>query len=197
MEIEQSSTRLNNSAYRQREHLLSVEIDTLLANARMMPRNSQRNYCIVLLGYKHGLRAVEFSYLQWNSIDFTTATIFIKRAKGSDSGTHHLTGREIRELRKLQRLNEGRSPYVFLTETGVPMASTGISAVVKKLPVYKGKDLIGFPVHAHMLRHTCGYLLTEAGTDIRITQAWLGHREIQNTTRYTKLSSNAFKGIDI
>jgi hypothetical protein len=45
-----------------------------------------------------------------------------------------------------------------------------------------------FGVHAHMLRHACGYALANAGHDTRLIQDWLGHRAIQHTARYTELS---------
>jgi site-specific recombinase XerD len=47
-------------------------------------------------------------------------------------------------------------------------------------------------VHAHMLRHACGYALANAGHDTRALQAYLGHRNIQNTTRYTALAKGRF-----
>jgi site-specific recombinase XerD len=45
-----------------------------------------------------------------------------------------------------------------------------------------------FPIHPHMLRHGCGYALANAGHDTRALQAWLGHRNIQHTVRYTELA---------
>jgi integrase len=51
----------------------------------------------------------------------------------------------------------------------------------------------GFSVHAHMLRHACGYALANAGHDTRRIQDWLGHRSIQHTTRHTQLSAAPFK----
>jgi len=39
--------------------------------------------------------------------------------------------------------------------------------------------------HAQMLRHACGYKLVNDGHDARALQAYLGDRNIQNTTRYT------------
>jgi type 1 fimbriae regulatory protein FimB/type 1 fimbriae regulatory protein FimE len=48
--------------------------------------------------------------------------------------------------------------------------------------------------HAHALRHACGYKLANDGHDTRALQAHLGHRNIQNTTRYTALDQNGFKG---
>jgi site-specific recombinase XerD len=43
------------------------------------------------------------------------------------------------------------------------------------------------------LRHGCGYALANAGHDTRALQAWLGHRNIQHTVRYTELASDRFK----
>ena len=50
-----------------------------------------------------------------------------------------------------------------------------------------------FPIHPHMLRHGCGYALANAGHDTRALQAWLGHKNIQHTVRYTELSPHRFK----
>jgi type 1 fimbriae regulatory protein FimB/type 1 fimbriae regulatory protein FimE len=52
---------------------------------------------------------------------------------------------------------------------------------------------VPFAIHAHMLRHACGYALANAGDDTRRIQDWLGHRSIQHTTRYTQLSAAPFK----
>jgi site-specific recombinase XerD len=50
-----------------------------------------------------------------------------------------------------------------------------------------------FLVHSHMLRHACGFKLANDGHDTRSLQAYLGHRNIQNTTRYTALAPDRFK----
>ena len=44
-----------------------------------------------------------------------------------------------------------------------------------------------------MLRHACGYALANKGHDNRALQAYLGHRNIQHTVRYTELSPTRFK----
>jgi site-specific recombinase XerD len=49
---------------------------------------------------------------------------------------------------------------------------------------------LGIKAHAHMLRHACGYKLAK---DTRSLQAYLGYRNIQNTTRYTALAPDRFK----
>jgi integrase len=50
-----------------------------------------------------------------------------------------------------------------------------------------------FPIHPHMLRHGCGYALANAGHDTRSLQAWLGHKNIQHTVRYTELAPDRFR----
>jgi type 1 fimbriae regulatory protein FimE len=47
-----------------------------------------------------------------------------------------------------------------------------------------------FTIFPHMLRHACGYDLANAGHD---TRAWLGHKNIQHTVRYTELSPDRFR----
>ena len=43
-------------------------------------------------------------------------------------------------------------------------------------------------IHPHMLRHACGYKLANDGVDTRTIQAYLGHKSIQHTVRYTELA---------
>jgi hypothetical protein len=52
---------------------------------------------------------------------------------------------------------------------------------------------LGIKAHAHMLRHACGYKLANDGHDTLAIQAYLGHRNIQNTTRYTALVPQRFE----
>jgi site-specific recombinase XerD len=48
-------------------------------------------------------------------------------------------------------------------------------------------------VHPHILRHACGYALANRGHDTRALQAYLRHKNIQHTVRYTELSPTRFK----
>ena len=44
-----------------------------------------------------------------------------------------------------------------------------------------------------MLRHACNFALANKGRDTRTLQAYLGHRNIQFTVRYTQLAPARFK----
>jgi site-specific recombinase XerD len=47
--------------------------------------------------------------------------------------------------------------------------------------------------HHYMLRHAAGFKLANDGVDTRSLQAYLGHKSISNTVRYTELSPTRFK----
>jgi Phage integrase family len=44
-----------------------------------------------------------------------------------------------------------------------------------------------------MLRHACGFALANKGHDTRALQAYLGHKNIHHTVRYTELAPQRFK----
>ena len=72
----------------------------------------------------------------------------------------------------------------------LPFTTDAINRLVKIIGQRAG---ISFPVHFHMLRHSCGYKLANDGIDTRAIQDWLGHVSITHTTRYTQLSQTRFK----
>jgi type 1 fimbriae regulatory protein FimB/type 1 fimbriae regulatory protein FimE len=65
---------------------------------------------------------------------------------------------------------------------------------VRKIVARAGREAgIEFPIHPHMLRHATGYKLANDGHDTRAIQRYLGHRNIQHTTRYTDFAPGRFK----
>jgi integrase len=181
--------RKPNAELRTREHLTVGEVERLI-DCASENRQGQRDGLMILLAFRHGLRAAEVCDLRWEQIDFATATLHVRRIKNGTPATHPLTGREMRALRKHQR-ESGPSAFVFVSERGAPLSAPGFSRMVERA----GRAAkLGIKVHAHMLRHACGYALANAGHDTRALQAYLGHRNIQNTTRYTALAQDRFKG---
>ncbi len=181
--------RTKNAAVRTREHLTMEEVERLIEAAKDN-RYGLRDALMILLTFRHGLRAAEVCDLRWEQVDFKTANLHVRRVKNGTPATHPLTGREMRALRKHQRESE-RSPFVFVSERSAPLTAPGFSRMVERTAV--AADL-GIKAHAHMLRHACGYKLANDGNDTRSLQAYLGHRNIQNTTRYTALAPDRFKG---
>ena len=146
---------------------------------------------MILLTFRHGLRASELCSLRWEQVDLVQGHLHVSRAKNGIDTVHPLTGAEPRALRRLQREQDpGR--YVFMSERGAPMSAVGFRRMMGRL----GKEAkMPFTVHPHMLRHACGFKLANDGHDTRALQHYLGHKNIQRTVRYTELSPERFKGI--
>ena len=180
--------RRPNSELRSREHLTETEVEKLIKAAKGN-RHGHRDATMVLVAYRHGLRASEICDLRWDQIDFSSATLHVNRVKNGKPSTHPVRGDELRALRKLQR-KAPKSPFVFLTERGGPFSTDSFNWMVKRAG---HKAHFPFQVHAHMLRHATGYRLAGDGHDTRAIQDYLGHRNIQHTVRYTELSPTRFK----
>ena len=178
-----------SSLVRTREYLTGREIERLMAAARKGSRWGHRDATMILIGYRHGLRASELCDLQWSQVELSTGQLHVRRAKSGSPSVHPTQGDEIRALRRLQR-EQGPSSHVFMTERGGPMTPKAFHALFGRIG---GRAKMPFAVHPHMLRHGCGYALANAGHDTRALQAWLGHKNIQHTVRYTELAPDRFR----
>jgi integrase len=176
--------RLPNKDLR-REHLTKAEVERLM-KAAQRNRHGHRDATMILVAYRHGLRSSELVDLRWEQVDFRTATLHVRRAKQGTPSTHPILGDELRALRRLQREQEPKSPFVFTSERGAPFTTAGFARTGTEAK-------LGFKAHPHMLRHACGYALANKGHDTRALQAYLGHRNIQHTVRYTEMSPKRFK----
>src|SRR5262249_20821179 len=172
-----------------REYLTEREVDKLIEAAKDN-RWGHRDATAILIAYRHGLRASELVSLRWSDLELTTGRLHVRRAKGGTPSVHPLSARETRALRRLQR-EAPSSPYLFVSERGSPLAVAGYQRMIAR-----AGEAAGFPflVHSHMPRHACGFKLAADGQDTRAIQAYLGHRSIQSTVRYTALAPGRFKG---
>ena len=184
--------RPKNAALRPREYLVPAEVERLLAAARRRGRYGRRDGTMVLLAYRHGLRASEVAGLQWSQVDFAHQRLHVTRRKGGLPAVHPLTGAELRALRQLRR-EHPHAAYVFMSERGSPVSSDGFRKMLSRTADEAGLEALA--VHPHMLRHACGYKLANDRVDTRTIQAYLGHVNIQHTVRYTALAADRFAGL--
>ena len=182
-------TRRPNAELRTREHLTEAEVEKLMS-ATKNNRYGHRDSTMILVGYRHGLRASELTDLRWDQVDFANGTMHVRRVKQGSPSTHPIRGDELRALRRLQREQEPKSPFVFTSERGSPFTTAGFARMLERAGV---EAKLGFKPHPHMLRHACGFALANKGHDTRALQAYLGHKNIQHTVRYTELSPTRFK----
>jgi site-specific recombinase XerD len=167
---------------------LPAEIEKLVTAAKG-GRWGARDATLITTGFRHGLRAIEIAGLQWSQVEFgRSAKLHVRRAKGGTDSVHPIYGDELRMLTALRKANPD-AMYVFQTERGTPFTPDGINKLVKTIGA---RAKLSMPIHAHMLRHSCGYKLANDGADTRAIQAWLGHASITHTVQYTALSSTRF-----
>ena len=183
-------TRLKNKDVRAREYLTEKEVDALVKAAGNTGRHGHRDASLILLAYRHGLRASELVAIRWDQIDLKQGHLHVTRCKNGTPSTHPLRGPEIRALRRLKR-DYPYTQYVFVTERKGPLTTSTVRKLVARAGEIAG---LGFPAHPHMLRHGCGFKLANDGHDTRAVQHYLGHKNIQHTVRYTEMSANRFTG---
>src|SRR5262245_29009116 len=80
----------------------SAAIERLMAAARKSSRFGHRAATMILIGYRHGLRASGLCDLQWSQVELAIGRLHVRRAKNGSPSVHP-KGDEIRALRRLQR----------------------------------------------------------------------------------------------
>ena len=103
--------RRANAEYRTREHLTEREVERLVEAAKDN-RYGHRDATMVLIAFRHGLRASEVVDLRWEQVDLKGGVLHVRRVKQGTPATHPLTGRELRALRRLERQAAG-SPFAL------------------------------------------------------------------------------------
>jgi integrase len=171
-----------------RRYLTEHELGGLMKAARN-GRYGRRDATLILIMARHGLRVTEAVDLRWDQIDFSKGHLHVRRLKGGIHSVHPIQGDELRALRELRREQKSESAFVFTSERGGPMTRSNVAK-----PIDGAGKRAGLPhCHPHMLRHTAGHLLADAGHDTRRLQLWLGHSDIKHTARYSELSAKPFK----
>ena len=139
--------RLPNGKLRTREYLTEAEVERLMAAAKRN-RWGHRDATMVLVAYRHGLRASELVDLRWAQVEFGTATLHVRRVKQGTPSTHPILGDELRALRRLQREQEPKSPFVFTSERGAPFTTAGFARMVERAGDRGQARVQGAPAHA-------------------------------------------------
>src|ERR1700751_2628388 len=123
--------RRRNGDLRTREYLTEVEVERLI-KAATGNRHGHRDATMILVAYRHGLRVSELVELRWDQVEFRTATLHVRRAKQGTPSTHPIIGDELRALRRLQREQDPKSPFVFTSERGAPFSSAGFARMIER-----------------------------------------------------------------
>ena len=179
---------------RKREYLTQDEVNKLLEASKRVSRNPERDYCMLLLMFRHGLRVSELCSLKLSDIDLESKVFHVRRLKGCDHGAHDFYNGESSAIRAWLVERAKMNPptecdTLFISERRKPISRVTVFHLTREIAAAAGLEHL--EVHPHMLRHSTGYALIQKA-DVRVVQDFLGHRSISSTVRYTKLDRSRF-----
>jgi len=154
--------------------------------------DNPRDLAMILLAFRHGMRASEVCGLEMKDVDLKNNEIVIRRLKGSLRTTQPIADvvgqpllSERRVLRDwLKERGEHPSKFVFVSQK---------SGRVNRSTFYRifasAAEKAGLPAdkrHPHCLKHSLGVALVEANVNLAVIKQALGHRSIASTAIYTQ-----------
>jgi site-specific recombinase XerD len=141
--------------------------------------------------YAAGLRAAEAASLKVADIDSSRMVIRVEQGKGGRDRYVMLSPQLLDILRCYWRLARP-GPWLFPGRDGAhPISPTVLHAACRSACIASG---LSKRVTVHTLRHSFATHLLESGTDIRIIQALLGHRNVNTTARYAQVATSTIRG---
>ena len=167
---------LSTRTKRSREYLTGEEMNKLLTAAKTASRNPVRDYCALLLMFRHGLRVSELCSIKLSDIDVKHKMFHVNRLKDCDSGPHELYNGESQAVKAWLIERAKMNPpagvdTLFISERRKPLSRITVWHMVGATARAAGLDHLA--IHPHQLRHTTGYSLVNKGVDIP-TKAVIG-----------------------
>ena len=114
--------RPKNAELRRREHLTPAEVERMIEAAKNN-RHGHRDATMILVAYRHGLRAAEVCSLEWSQVDFALATLHVRRVKSGKPSTH-----PIRTPPRAHLLDEDDKSPVVVARGNFPRKQRGRGA---------------------------------------------------------------------
>lgn len=147
-----------------------------------------RNYAIVIMMYRAGLRVQEVCNLTLSDVNFDTGLIYVQQGKGKKDRYVPMDNDIVKACREWLRVRP-ESKYFFCTLEGGQLDQRYIREVCyrisKRAGVFIQDGAEKKPVSPHKLRHTMATELLREGFDIREVQETLGHSSVATTMVYT------------
>src|SRR6516165_6133054 len=168
-----------------RKSLIPEEMLKILKKASQ----SKRNLAMILLAYRHGMRASEVCDLRLSDLDLKNGQITIRRLKGSLTTTQPLTDHpgqpllsEKRVLRAWLAERHDASDFVFTSQKGGRIHRSQFFRMFQSVAERAG--LAADRQHPHCLKHALGFSLVAANVNLACVKVALGHKSIASTAIY-------------
>ena len=149
--------------------------------------DSKHDHAIMLLAYRHGLRASEVGMLRVADLDLKQYCLRIQRLKHSLAGWHPLQPDALKALKAYLKERQSNAPALCLSRHDTPISRRRLDELIKRYG--ERADSPERKRHFHALKHSIATHLLDVGADLRFVQDWVGHASIQNTVIYAQLTS--------
>jgi len=173
-----------------KQSMLFLEPSEVLSVLRTAKAKGAREWAMILLAYKHGMRASEVCNLRLEDIDLKNGNVVVDRLKGSLSTTQAVAGHrgeplldELKALREClrQRRNDG-SDFLFVSQKGGRLDRSQFFRLFRSIAADAG--LPPEKQHPHVLKHSIASHLVSANVNLALIKQALGHKSINSTLRY-------------
>ena len=167
--------------------LSEAEVRRLLESATDL-----KEQAILTTFYDTGLRLNELVHLQVKDIDSTKMQIRVRQGKGGKDRNVLLSPSLLDVLRRYFRCYRPVTWLFYGQTPEQPIHDRTVQRMVRRL-----SDKAGLhpPVTAHTLRHSFATHLLEHGTQLPYIQELLGHRHLQTTMLYTRITPRALNEV--
>ena len=170
--------------------MIHLEPHEVLAVLKAAKASRTRSWTMILLAYRHGLRASEVCNLRTTDIDLKNGSIVVARLKGSLRTTQALSGHrgeplldELKALRAwMQQRRHDGSDFLFTSQKGGRLDRSQFFRVFRSVAAAAG--LSPEKRHPHVLKHTLATHLVAANVNLALVKTQLGHKSINSTLRY-------------
>lgn len=175
------------------------EVEQVIEQAPLDTPLGLRDRAMMEVLFSTGIRRQELVGLQVMDLDLEGGTLWIRKGKGGVQRRIPIGSRALAWLEKY--LQEGRAlqvntvldeGWMFLNYRGEPISMMGVT---DRLGIYLKKAGIEKRGACHIFRHTMATLMLEGGADIRYIQEILGHRCLDTTQIYTRVSPIQLKEV--
>ncbi|MCA9277223.1 MAG: phage integrase family protein [Phycisphaerales bacterium] len=167
------------------EVLTKDEVHALLDACGKETWTDRRNYALLVLLWRTGLRISEALALRPCDVDLKRGAIRVLRGKGGRARTVGIDriGLEVLEgwMQEHRGMGYSSGQVLFITRSGLPLSQGYLRRRIPELARAAG---IHKRVHAHGIRHTHASELRAEGVDIAVIKQQLGHRSLMTTICY-------------
>lgn len=167
------------------------EIDTLFTGLPSEGPLALRDHALLLFLYNTGARVQEAANLLIKHLEFGDRPRVHLHSKGDKWRVCPLWKQTASLFTQLLDNRSSADGSVFVSRGGIPLTRFGIYKIVRRhtaMIIKKGADGKRRHISPHIFRHTTAVHLLEAGVEVNVIRAWLGHVSLETTNRYAEIT---------